>query len=327
MDPSIKRARQLKFDALIQFFTKAIYPLHTLEFNKNAAAGVARCFVVLYAILLNNCGGNSMIYVESANQNSRIDYIVIHGTSEHFAESLRLLTTRTANPVSAHYLVPTTGDPTYPHKALRVHSLVAESSRAWHAGLSYWQQEIGLNDRSIGVEVVNEFKCTVTEKPLEEIVLEDVSCDFLPYSEVQIQLLIDLLSDILSRYPQINPIDIVGHSDIAIMRRSDPGPLFPWQRLYQEGIGAWPDAAVIAKYHAEFSAVMPAVATLQKALSTLGYQVEITDKIDAQTQFALRAFQMHFRPADYSGQVDNETAALLWALLEKYRPNDLINLR
>ena len=72
---------------------------------------------------------------------------------------------------------------------------------------------------------------------------------------------------------------------------------------------------------------MPSVEKLQAALLTLGYQLEITGEGDAQTHFALRAFQLHFRPADYSGQEDAETAALLWALLEKYRPEALAELQ
>lgn len=265
-----------------------------------------------------------MVYIESPNQNSRIDYIVIHATSENFAESLRLLTTRTNSPVSSHYLIPEINDPTYPRDSLRVYSLVPEQRRAWHAGVSYWQKEVGLNDRSIGIEVVNEFKCTGTDTPVAEIRLEEVECQFPPYSEAQIELLVDLLNSILSRYPNINPIDIVAHSDIAIMRKSDPGPRFPWRRLYQQGIGAWPDEALAAKYREEFSRTLPSAATLQAALLALGYQVEITGEFDAQTRFALRAFQLHFRPADYSGKVDTETVALLWALLEEYRPGELI---
>ena len=64
-----------------------------------------------------------MVYIESTNQSSRIDYIVLHATSENFGESLRLLSTPTANPVSSHYLVPELNDPTYPDDQLRIYSL------------------------------------------------------------------------------------------------------------------------------------------------------------------------------------------------------------
>lgn len=279
----------------------------------------AKTGIFLALSLLLACSSIPMTRVESTNQNSRIDYLVIHTTSENFGESLRLLTTPTANPVSSHYLVPEINDPTYPGNALRVYSLVDEPRRAWHAGVSYWAGEENLNDRSIGIEIVNEFKCTGTEKPLEEIDLAAVECHFPAFSEEQISLLIALVKDILARYPGINPIDVVGHSDIAIMRKSDPGPLFPWQRLYEEGIGAWPDSEAVLAYQEKFLDSFPAVETLQRGLLNLGYQIEPSGEYDSQTRFAVRAFQLHFRPADYSGFVDVETAALLWALLEKYR--------
>ena len=267
-----------------------------------------------------------LVYVESTNQNSRIDYLVIHATAENFSESLRLLSTRTSNPVSSHYLVPEINDNSYPGDSLRVYSLVPEHRRAWHAGISYWNEEVGLNDRSIGIEVVNEFKCAGTEMPVAEIQLDQVECSFPAYSDEQIALLVDLLNGILSRYPNINPIDIVGHSDIAIMRKSDPGPEFPWEKLYELGIGAWPDAALTSKYQARFSTAVPSATAIQAALLALGYLVDTTGEFDTQLQFALRAFQLHFRPSDYSGELDTETLALLWALLEEYRPADLADV-
>jgi N-acetylmuramoyl-L-alanine amidase len=273
--------------------------------------------------VLSHCNSNSYKVVGSANQNSRVDYLVIHGTSENFAESLRLLTTPTPNPVSVHYLIPEINDPSYPVDKLRVYSLVPEHRRAWHAGLSYWAQESGLNDRSIGIEVVNEFKCEGGNNPFLQTSVGDVSCKFLPYSDKQINLLITLIKDILLRYPQLNPIDIIGHSDIARMRKSDPGPLFPWRRLYEEGIGPWPDDEAVANYKRLFSNGRPAIESVQLALSSLGYEIERTGMLDSQTQFTVRAFQLHFRPTDYSGVLDIDTLSRLWALLEKYRYDEL----
>jgi len=285
----------------------------------------AYCLTAALSLLVA-CTADSVVTIESSNQSSRIDYVVIHATSEDFAESLRLLTTPTSNPVSSHYLVPTLDDDSYPHDSLRLYSLVEERRRAWHAGISYWAEEVSLNDRSIGIEIVNEFKCTGTELPLEEIRLAEVECDFPAYSEQQIAMLIELLQDIQQRYPGIDPIDYVGHSDIAIMRKSDPGPLFPWRRLFEAGIGVWPDPQLADKYRQAFAWRLPDATALQSALLALGYLVEATGEFDAQTQFAVRAFQLHFRPADYSGAMDVETASLLWALLDEYRPRELAAL-
>ncbi len=274
---------------------------------------------ILSVLLLAACNSNGMVCIDSANQNSRINYLVIHATSENFAESLRLLTVRSANPVSSHYLVPEINDPTYAEEVLRVYSLVPEQRRAWHAGVSFWAGEEALNNRSIGIEVVNEFKCSGTDVPLSEINLAAVDCVFPDFSEQQIVLLIDLIKQILARNPDINPIDVVAHSDIAIMRKSDPGPKFPWQRLYNEGIGIWPDSEAVARFMERFKLASPSAGTVQTALLALGYQVDVTGAWDQQTRFAVRAFQLRFRPTGYSGFIDIETTAMLWALLEQYR--------
>jgi N-acetylmuramoyl-L-alanine amidase len=264
--------------------------------------------------------------VPSSNYGSRVKYLVLHATSEDFAESLRLLTQPTANPVSSHYLVPAPGDPSYTRSSLRVHRLVPELERAWHAGVSYWAEETGLNDRSIGIEIVNEFKCSGTSGPVNETVPEDISCEFPSYDEEQIALVIELVSDILARYPSINPIDVVGHSDIAILRKSDPGPKFPWKRLYEAGIGAWYQEDLKADYEQRFEQRLPDIATVQDALNRLGYFVEPTGQFDNATRYAMRAMQLHFRPQNYNGEIDAESVAIIWALLEKYRPRELEEL-
>ena len=281
----------------------------------------------ILSVLMTGC--SNVIYIESANQNSRVDYVVIHATSANFAESVRLLTTRTGYPVSAHYLIPDENDPTYGHRRLRLHQFVKESQRAWHAGVSYWAGDTGLNARSIGIEIVNEFSCELNTDAAEDIgpvAAEDIGpdalvCDFPMFSEAQIEMLIELLRGIQQRHPRIGPLDFVAHSDIAVphRRRSDPGPLFPWRRLYDEGIGAWYDEETRLRYMAQFEDQLPTVESLQAALLRLGYLVEPTGELDHQTRFAVRAFQMHFRPSDYGGVPDVETAAILWSLIDKYR--------
>ena len=280
-----------------------------------------RAILLLAALWLTAC--NTVVEVPSSNYGSRVNYLVLHATSEDFAESLRLLTQPTANPVSSHYLVPAPGDPSYTRSSLRVHRLVPELERAWHAGVSYWAEETGLNDRSIGIEIVNEFKCSGTSDPINETAPEDISCEFPSYDEKQIALVIELASDILARYPSINPIDVVAHSDIAILRKSDPGPEFPWKRLYEAGIGAWYEEDIKADYEQRFAQRLPEISTIQNALNRLGYRIEASGRFDSGTRYAMRAMQLHYRPQNYAGEIDAESAAIIWALLEKYRPREL----
>ena len=280
---------------------------------------ISRFFVLfLLHLSLTNCAGLRYIDVPSTNQNSRINYLVIHATSGNFAESLRLLSTPNPNPVSSHYLIPYSDDPTYKEDYLSVYRLVPEEKRAWHAGISQWAKESSLNDRSIGIEVVNDFKCgrLATELPKEQPIQLD--CNFPFYPEPQIEVLVLLINEILQRHPEIDPIDVVGHADIAPNRKSDPGPQFPWEELYKRGIGAWPDSNTTTKYLSQLENQPVSVSELQCALSNYGYPIEVTGEQDIQSKFAFRAFQLHFRPANYSGLIDDDTAAILYALNRKY---------
>lgn len=112
---------------------------------------------------------------------------------------------------------------------MRIFNLVEENERAWHAGASAWATRRNLNDTSIGVEIVN-------------LATEDKGVfTFPPYNPIQIAAVKELAANILQRYPDITPVNVVGHSDIAIGRKSDPGAAFPWKELYDAGIGAWYD--------------------------------------------------------------------------------------
>ena len=105
-----------------------------------------RLLICLGWLSVAGCASQRMGEIPSENHNSRIQYLVIHFTSENFAESLRLLTTRTENPVSVHYLVPEPGDDTYNRNSLSIHRLVPESRLAWHAGTGYWGRSDALKD-------------------------------------------------------------------------------------------------------------------------------------------------------------------------------------
>jgi N-acetyl-anhydromuramyl-L-alanine amidase AmpD len=273
--------------------------------------------------LMTACSRLDVVDVPAEVHSERIDHLVIHFTGEDFAESLRLLSERTDVPVSAHYLVPAPNDPTYPRQRLQVHRLVDEDRRAWHAGTSYWAEATELNARSIGIEIVNGSRCTDLVRGLEPSTPENQRCEFRDFAPEQIDLVIALALDVLKRNPGIDPEDVVGHGDIAPDRRVDPGPTFPWRLLYERGIGAWPDDATIARYRSRFAAAPLDITLVQRALAAYGYRVEASGANDPQTRFALRAFQTHFRPADWSGQPDVETVAILFALLDKYRPRAL----
>lgn len=242
--------------------------------------------------------------VPSVAKNERVRFLVLHYTATDDAESLRLLT---QGDVSAHYLVKTHPE-SLDGKPI-VLQLVPESLRAWHAGVSYWQGRNSLNDTSIGIEIVNR---GFTQRMLRR--------EWYPYNESQIELIERLTKDIVERY-NIEPVNVIAHSDIAPLRKSDPGPLFPWKRLATQGIGAWPDDATVAKYiNGRNKSDRASVTLIQQTLARYGYQIPQSGELDDETRQVIKAFQMHFRAQDFRGVPDVETEAIALALVEKYRP-------
>jgi N-acetylmuramoyl-L-alanine amidase len=264
---------------------------------------------------------------ESANQNSRVSIVVIHHTTSNFADSLLVLTKPTSRPVSSHYLIPEPDDETYDKSEIAVYQLVDENRRAWHAGVSYWGGKSGLNDQSIGIEIVNQTWCHASDASVNPYSGGPERICFYPdFAEKQIDLLVELLDGILERHPDIKPTHIVGHSDIAPDRKIDPGPRFPWQRLARMGYGAWPDDDTVIRYWERFLIEPLPLMNIQQALAAYGYNIETTGEADEQTRDVLRAFQLHFRPWLVSQALDVETAAILYALIDKYYPEQLQEL-
>ncbi len=212
-----------------------------------------------------------------------INMLVLHYTGMQNAQAAL---DRLCDPearVSAHYLVEEDGT---------LWRLVPEARRAFHAGISCWQGEHNLNYLSIGVEIVN---------PGHE-------WGYRPFPEPQMAAVELLCRDILSRH-RIPPDRVVGHSDIAPDRKSDPGELFDWPRLARAGIGLWPppDAAA-AHRRGRGVGVLQRTAALAD-LARIGYCLS-----PATEQVTLAAFQRRFRPARWDGLLDAETCGRLHAV-------------
>lgn len=238
---------------------------------------------------------------QAQGADQRVRFLVIHYTAEDFHNALNTLTDEH---VSAHYLIP--ARPPVENGKPVAWQLVPESLRAWHAGASGWRGRTNLNDTSIGIELEN--------KGYSRHLLGK---HFYPFPPAQIDLLADLSQQIIQRY-QIEPRNVVGHSDIAPLRKDDPGPLFPWHELAKRGIGAWPDAQRVRDNLAgrdPHQAVDKA--DLLAKLQQYGYPVT-PEMNPAQQRRVIAAFQMHFRPADYRGEADAESDAIISALLEQY---------
>jgi AmpD protein len=161
--------------------------------------------------------------VRSPNRDARpertlVDLLVVHGISlppgEFGGDGIaRLFTNRLealAHPsyagiatlkVSAHFLIRRDGE---------LLQFVGCLDRAWHAGVSTWKGRDRCNDFSIGIELEG--------------------TDTILYAPAQYTMLARLIRALRRRHPIA---DIVGHSDVAPGRKTDPGPTFDWARLHR----------------------------------------------------------------------------------------------
>lgn len=225
-----------------------------------------------------------------------IDILVLHYTGMVSAKAALERMRDPVFKVSAHWCIDEDGT---------IYRLVPEKMRAWHAGLSYWRQRHLVNDTSIGIELVN---------PGHEF-------GYRPFPPEQIDALISLANDIIVRYG-IRAANIVGHSDIAPLRKQDPGELFDWARLARNGIGIWPQTA--GRLEPEPLAIKLGasgheVRRLQENLFDFGYGLSTDGYYGEESESIVNAFQRHFRQARVDGIADGATRAILGNLLEQDR--------
>lgn len=201
-----------------------------------------------------NCGAR--------RQGARPDLIVLHYTGMQSFAAARDRLCDPGSEVSAHYLITERGE---------VLQLVAEEMRAWHAGAGQWGGVTDVNSRSIGIELVN--------------------TGAHPFPEPQMAGLDWLLRGIMGRW-RIPPERVIAHSDIAPLRKSDPGPRFDWRGLALRGLSVWP------REHARIRARNLAP-EFEEDARRFGYA--LGDPVHP--EHVLRAFRLRFRPAA-SGPLD-----------------------
>jgi N-acetylmuramoyl-L-alanine amidase len=143
----------------------------------------------------------------------QIKFIIFHYTGmKNESNALKKLTDIQSE-VSCHYLIKNNGE---------IVKIVPDLYIAWHAGESFWKNHKSLNQNSIGIEVTN---------PGHEH-------GYKKFTQKQITSLLRLSKFLIKEY-KISPKNILGHSDIAVLRKKDPGEKFPWKYLFKNKIGIW----------------------------------------------------------------------------------------
>lgn len=215
----------------------------------------------------------------SPNWNERtlpINMVVLHYTE---MKPIETALDRLCDPeaqVSAHYLISEEG---------LVTRLVQEEDRAWHAGASYWRGHKDVNSASIGIEL---------DHPGHAL-------GYRPFANAQIDALIPLLHRIMRQY-DIPRANVVGHSDVAPARKTDPGELFPWERLAEYGL------CLPRPEKLELGDPFDNDGAFYLALERFGYDITDGHK-------AVEAFQRRWRPELIDGIIDQHVGAILFQLL------------
>ena len=209
-----------------------------------------------------------------------VSMAVLHYTGMRSAEEALERLCDVEAQVSAHYVIEEDG---------RVHALVPEDRRAWHAGVSVWGADTDINSVSVGFEIVN---------PGHE-------WGYRPFPAAQIAALIPLLRGTMERHG-IPATRVVGHSDVAPGRKEDPGELFPWAQLASEGLAIGPWSGELPERPLDDEEAV-------KLLAQIGYGVEAFG-----LEPSVEAFQRRFVPGELGQGMTAATRAAIWEAAHKF---------
>ena len=213
-----------------------------------------------------------------------IKFIIIHytGMQSEVAAVKRLKNLKSK--VSCHYLINRKG------KVIR---MVDDTNIAWHAGKSRWKNFVNLNKNSLGIELIN----------------KGHQFGYQAFSDQQIKSLISLCK-ILKKKFRIKKENFLGHSDIAPLRKSDPGEKFPWKKLSLHGLGKW-----YKKNNRNLNVSTSKIESLFfKNLKKLGYNYFSVHKKSSNDKKIIKSFQMHYLPNNVTGKIDQKTFKISYFL-------------
>ena len=209
-----------------------------------------------------------------------IKMIIIHYTG---MQSERESIIRLCNPkfkVSSHYVIGQSG---------KICRLVQDNQVAWHAGKSCWGKFRNLNKNSIGIELVN----------------KGHKFGYTNYRKKQLMSLKKICKNLIKKY-KIKSKNIVGHSDIAPLRKRDPGEKFPWEKLAKNRIGIWHSCnfRLLKKNRRNKNLTKLDKKKFKKNLKKVGYCFTKNKKFFLPK--TLIAFQRHYRRELINGVLDKE---------------------
>ena len=212
---------------------------------------------------------------------SKIKHVIFHYTGmQSEIESLKRLKNPSSK-VSCHYLINRKGI---------VYRMVKDNYIAWHAGKSRWKNQVNLNETSIGIELVN----------------KGHEIGYQKFSNLQIKSLISLCKILKKKY-LIKKENFLGHSDIAPLRKKDPGEKFPWKKLSNYNIGKWYTKNLNRIDKIKMTNDKKAKQYFFKNIYKLGYRYFDVRERSANDKLVVRCFQQRFLPKRVTGKIDRKT--------------------
>ncbi len=211
-------------------------------------------------------------------QKNKIKYLIYHYTGmKNDKSAIKRLTSHSSN-VSCHYYITKSGE---------LIRMVPDLYIAWHAGKSMWKNNKFINYNSIGIEISN---------PGHEH-------GYRKFSHKQIKSLIKISKLLMKKY-KIDKKNILGHSDIAPLRKIDPGEKFPWKFLNKKKIGIWHDINLKMLKTLKGKKSELNLHKFVTYLKNLGYNMKYSNSYELRK--IIKIFQMRFRPELINGKLDLE---------------------
>jgi len=225
----------------------------------------------------------------------QIKFIIFHYTGMKSESDALGRLTDIQSEVSCHYLIKNNGE---------ILKLVPDLYIAWHAGKSSWKKYKSLNQNSIGIEVTN---------PGHEH-------GYKKFTKKQITSLLKLSKFLIKKY-KISSNNILGHSDIAVLRKKDPGEKFPWEYLSKNKIGIWHKLCkqhLIDNRQLKINKIEENI--FFKNLFKIGYSKKYSkDKSKNKYLRKLaKTFQRRFRQELVDGKIDQECLIISKNLIKAY---------
>ncbi|MDA7447455.1 N-acetylmuramoyl-L-alanine amidase [Candidatus Pelagibacter ubique] len=225
----------------------------------------------------------------------QIKFIIFHYTGmKSESDALKRLT-EIQSEVSCHYLIKNNGE---------IVKIVPDLYVAWHAGKSSWKNHKSLNQNSIGIEITN---------PGHEYGYKN-------FTQKQITTLVKLSKFLIKKY-KINPKNILGHSDIAVLRKKDPGEKFPWEYLSKNKIGIWHTLNkqdLLKNRKLKISKIEENI--FFRNLFKIGYSKIFPKNIGRNKYLRelIKSFQRRFRQELVDGKIDQECLLINKSLIKVY---------